>query len=109
MSDKQKSQDSSASSSSTYQLPHEKVLSQAARLSIVEDKPIMMDYWVDSLNSSSGVIIGVREGGEKLLVKSEDEYTSNICKIYKVNDVFICMTENSIYLVSNTIKSKRIS
>jgi hypothetical protein len=105
MSDKSKSQESSA----TYQLPPATVLTQAVRLSIVEDKPIMMDYWVDSLNPSSGVIIGVREGGEKLLVKSEDEYTSNVCKIYKVQDVFICVTENSIYLVSNSIKSKRIS
>lgn len=107
MSDKTKSQDSS--SSSTYQLPPANVLSQAARLSIVEDKPIMMDYWVDSLNQESGVIIGVRENKEKLLVKSEDEYTSNVCKIYKVDNVFICVTENSIYLVSNNIKSKKIS
>lgn len=105
MSDKTKSQDNSA----TYQLPPATVLSQAVRLSIVEDKPIMMDYWVDSLNQASGVIIGVREGGEKLLVKSEDEYTSNVCKIYKVENVYICVTENSIYLVSNTIKSKKIS
>lgn len=105
MSDKTKTQDSSA----TYQLPPASVLSQAVRLSIVEDKPIMMDYWVDSLNQASGVIIGVRDGGEKLLVKSEDEYTSNVSKIYKVENVYICVTENSIYLVSNTIKSKKIS
>jgi hypothetical protein len=44
-----------------------------------------------------------------LLVKSEDEYTSPIGKIYKVDDCYICVTENSIYLVSASIKSKRIS
>lgn len=107
MSDKKKPTDNS--SSATYQLPPANALSQAVRLSIVEDKPIMMDYWVDSLNAESGVIIGVRENKEKLLVKSEDEYTSNVCKIYKVDNVFICVTENSIYLVSNNIKSKKIS
>ena len=105
MSDKIKSSDSS----STYQLPPAGVLSQATRLAIVEDKPIMLDYWVDSLNPSSGVIIGVKDTGEKLLVKSEDEYTSPVGKIYKVENSYICITENSIYLVSNSVKSKKIS
>ncbi len=92
-----------------YQLPPAAVFGHACKLAIVEDKPIMLDYWVDSLNTSSSVIIGVREGGEKLLVKSEDEYTSPVGKIYKVEDAYICVTENSIYLVSANVKTKRIS
>ena len=96
-------------SDSSYQLPPTSVFNHAAKIAIVEDKPIMLDYWVDSLNSGSGVIVGVRENSEKLLVKSEDEYTSPIGKIYKVDDCYICVTENSIYLVSSSIKSKRIS
>jgi hypothetical protein len=67
----------------------------------------MLDYWTDSL--SGKVIIGVRENGEKLLVKSEEEYTSPISKIYKVVDEYIIVTENSIYLVSAKIENKRIS
>jgi hypothetical protein len=82
-------------------------LQHAAKLSIVEDKPIMMDYWTNSLDKT--VLIGVRENKEKLLVKSEEEYTSPISKIYKVGNEFIIITENSIYIVDVEIPTKRIS
>jgi hypothetical protein len=96
--------------SEQYQLPPNAIFSHMSKLAIVEDKPIMLDYWVDSLNaSSSSVIIGVKENNEKLLVKSADEYTSPIVKIYKVENCYICVTENSIYLVSANIKTKRVS
>ena len=90
-----------------YQLPGSTTLSHAAKLSLMEDKPIMLDYWTGSLDKK--VLIGVRENQEKLLVKSEDEYTSPISKIFKVDDSYIIMTENSIYLVSSDIPNKRIS
>lgn len=92
--------------------PPSTVLMHAARIAILEDRPIMLDYWVDSmngLNSDEGIIIGVRVNGEKLLIKSKDEYTSPVNKIYKVDDCYICVTENSIYLVSSSIKTKRIT
>jgi hypothetical protein len=73
----------------------------------VDDKPIMMDYWTAS--QENNVLIGVRENGEKLLVKSEDEYTSPIEKIYKVDKEYIIVTENSLYIVSASIATKRIS
>lgn len=90
-----------------YRLPEMTTLQHAAKLSIVEDKPIMLDYWTSSLEKT--VIIGVKENGEKLLVKSQDEYTSGISKIYKVGTEYIIMTENSIYIVDVNIASKRIS
>jgi hypothetical protein len=96
-----------ASSDSNYRLPHTTTLQHCAKLSVVEDKPIMMDYWTQSCDQSA--LIGVRENEEKLLVKSEDEYTSPIAKIYKVETEYIIITENSIYLVSSDIPSKRIS
>lgn len=90
-----------------YRLPESTTLQHAAKLSIVEDKPIMLDYWTSSLEKT--VIIGVKEDGEKLLVKSQDEYTSSVSKIYKVGTEYIIMTENSIYIVDVNIASKRIS
>ena len=51
----------------------------------------------------------IRLNDEKLLVKSEDEYTSPISKIYKVESEYIIVTENSIYVVSAEISTKRIS
>ena len=90
-----------------YRLPEITTLHHATKLSIVEDKPIMMDYWTFSLDKT--VLIGVKENKEKLLVKSEDEYTSPISKIFKVGKEYIVITENSIYLVDVEIPTKRIT
>ena len=87
----------SSQEQSNYRLPHGTTMQHASKLAIVEDKPIMFDYWTGSLDKE--VLIGVRESGEKLLVKSEDEYTSPIAKIYKVESEYIIITENSIYLI----------
>ena len=95
------------SAEANYRLPGDNTLKHVTKLGIVEDKPIMMDYWASSCDKE--VLIGVREGGEKLLVKSEDEYTSPISKIYKVDKEYIIITENSIYVVSADIDTKRIS
>ena len=89
-----------------YRLPETNTLQNASKLAIIEDKPIMMDYWTHSLDKS--VLIGVKETEEKLLVKSEEEYTSPISKIYKVGREYIIITENSIYLVDVEIPTKRI-
>ena len=90
-----------------YRLPTDVTMKHAAKISIVDDKPIMMDYWTPSLDKT--IIIGVKDTGEKLLVKSEDEYTSPIANIYKVETEYIIVTENSIYLISNETPSKKIS
>ena len=79
-------------------LPSTACLSHCAKLGVSDDKPILMDYWTDSQEGK--IIIGMREDEEKLLVKSEDEFTSPISKIYKVENEYIIVTENSIYIVS---------
>lgn len=94
------------STTSNYPIPSNKTLQHCSKLSIGEDKPIMLDYWTASCDKD--VIIGLREGGEKLLVKSNEEYTSPISKIYKVEKEYIIITENSIYIVSNDIDAKPI-
>jgi hypothetical protein len=98
---------SAAGAGASYRLPSTLCMNHAIKLAIVEDKPIMLDYWTASLDKS--VVIGVGENKEKLLVKSEDEYTSTIAKIFKVETEYIIMTENSIYIVSNDIPTKRIN
>ena len=91
----------------TFRLPPTSIWESIAKLSIVEDKPIMLDYWKDSLEKK--VVIGVRENtDEKLLVKNSEEYTSPIVNLLKSGDVLIICTENSIYLVSSEIKKKFI-
>ncbi len=90
-----------------YRLPSEITLKHAAKLAVVEDKPIMLDYWTSSLDKKS--LIGVKDSGEKLLVKSEDEYTSPISKFYKSGTEYIIITENSIYLVASDIPTRKIT
>ncbi len=92
----------------TYRLPCDTTLQNASKLSIVEDKPVLFDYWADSLDKKA--LIGVREGtGEKLLVKSAEEYTSPIAKFYKSLTEYIVITENSIYVVASDIPTRKIS
>ena len=88
-------------------LPSTKTLQHASKICIAEDRPIMLEYWAQSLEKT--VLIGVKEDGDKLLVKSEDEYTSTIVKIFKVDDDFIILTENSLYIVDAGCPTKRIS
>lgn len=127
-----------AKATASYRLPSNVTMKHAARLSINDDKPIMMDYWYPSLEKKA--ILGLRENGEKLLVKNEDEYTSTIKKFYRAPseqikcvkcnvDVdpprcekcakgpkeappdcneYIIITENSIYLVDGNIPNKKI-
>ena len=94
-------------SETNYSAPSNTCLQHAVKIAIVEDRPIMMDYWTNSHDNN--VLIGVKEDGEKLLVKSEDEYTSPISKIFKVDTEYIIVTENSLYIVDSTIPTKRIS
>ena len=94
-------------SENNIRLPSNNTLQHAAKIAIVDDRPIMLDYWAPSLEQK--VLIGVREDGEKLIVKSEDEYTSSITKIFKVETDYIVLTENSLYIIDVNCPTKRIS
>jgi hypothetical protein len=121
MSNQQSQSQSNNLTASGYRLPSVKTLVNAAKIAISEDKPILMDYWTDSIDKTA--IIGLKEGQlicnpdgtetagpqEKMLVKSEEQYTSFITKIFKVEKDYIIITENSIYLVDVDIQTKRIS
>jgi hypothetical protein len=100
-------QSTPAQSTSNIRLPSDLTNQHASKLAIVEDKPIMLDYWVSSLEKKA--LIGVRENGEKLLVKSAEEYTSPISKFYKSATEYIIITENSIYIVSADIQTRKLA
>ena len=98
---------SAAAATAGFRLPSNTCMQHASKLAIVEDRPIMLDYWTQSIEKK--VIIGVKENGEQLLVKSEEEYTSPIGKIFKIESEYIILTENSLYIVSSDIQSNRIN
>jgi hypothetical protein len=89
-------------------LPHATTLLHASRLAIQQDKPIQLDYYVESATNKA--FIGEDpETKEKMLVKSNEEFTSLIAKIYKVQEDFLILTENSIYIVSGKVQKRRIN
>ena len=86
-------------------LPSAGVMLRAAQIAIDDDRPIMLDYWADS--KAKKCCIGVKEG-IKYIVKSEQEYTSTIEDIKKVDGCYIVLTENSLYIVSQDIPVRKI-
>jgi len=107
-------------------LPSIKTMQEASKLAIVEDRPLMLDYWLGSIKKTN--IIGVNESmengvkvTEKLLVRNSDEYTSPIAKVFRVKTgtpdketgeelvEYIILTEHSIYIVDSKIPVKPIS
>jgi hypothetical protein len=89
-------------------LPHPTTLLHAAKLAILQDKAIQLDYYTDSATNKA--FMGEDpDSKEKMLVKSNDEFTSTIQKIYKVQEDFIIITENSIYIVNGKIQKRRVN
>jgi hypothetical protein len=87
--------------------PSAQVLVHAAKLAMEQDKPILLDYYADT--ASGKAFLGEdQETKEKMLIKSSEEFTSLVQKVYKVQDDYIIMTENSIYVASGKIQKRRI-
>jgi hypothetical protein len=86
-------------------LPPAGILIRAAQIAIDEDRPILLDYWRDSCERKC--CVGVKDD-TKYLVKSESEYTSTIQRLFKSEGCYIVLTENSLYVVSETIPVRKI-
>jgi hypothetical protein len=96
-----------AAPSTPSPVPSPQVLVHAAKLAMEHDKPIQLDYYKDSANQKA--FLGEdQETKEKMLIKSNEEFTSLVQKVYKVQDDYIITTENSIYIVSGKIQKRRI-
>jgi hypothetical protein len=97
----------SESNTTTTSIPNAKVLHHAAKIAMEEDCPILLDYYTDSVNG--GAFLGQHTStSDKMLIKSSEEYTSTIKKIFKVEDSYIILTENSLYIVHSDIKKRRV-
>ena len=92
----------------TNDLPTDKTLLHAARIALDQDKPIMMDYFLPTRDGTAFLGEDVTTK-EKSLVKSAEEYTSPIQKVFGTKTEYIIVTENSIYIVAGSIKKKNIS
>jgi len=97
-----------ATTATTEVLPAPATLLQAAKLAIEQDRAIMLDYYRQTANATA--FLGEDpETKERILVKSKDEFTSLIKKLYKVGEDFIILTENSLYVVSGKIQKRKVN
>ncbi len=89
-------------------IPSPAVLTQAAKLAVQQDKPILLDYYLDTATGKA--CLGEdNDTKEKVLVKNVEEYTSLIQKIFKAAEDYLIVTENSIYIASGKIQKKKIA
>ena len=83
-------------------LPNPTTLLQAAKIAMEQDRAIMLDYFRQTANGTA--FLGEDpETKDKILVKSKDEFTSMIKKLYKAGDDFIILTENSNEKLDETV------
>ena len=96
----------------TADIPSDKVLSNAAKLAIAQDKPILLDYYRET-RAGTAFLGEEKDTKEQILFKNAEEYTSPIQNKYRVvsGDLteYLFITENSIYIVHGAIKKKEIS
>lgn len=89
-------------------MPSPQTMMQAAKLALNEDRAIMLDYYRESCKGSA--FLGEDgETKERILVKSKEEFTSLIKKLYKVGEDFIVITENSVYVVGGNIQKRKVN
>lgn len=89
-------------------LPNPTTLLQASKIAMEQDRPIMLDYFRQTANGTA--FLGEDpDSKERILVKSKEEFTSLIKKLYKVGEDFIILTENSLYIVSGKIQKRKVN
>jgi hypothetical protein len=97
-----------ATTASTEPLPSPATLLQAAKFAIEQDRAIMLDYYRQTANGTA--FLGEDPSTqERILVKSKEEFTSLVKKLYKAGDDFIILTENSLYIVSGKIQKRKVN
>jgi len=97
-----------APSNASELLPGATTLRECAKLAIEQDRAIMLDYYRETANGTAFLGEDL-ETKERILVKSKEEFTSLVKKIYKVGDDLIVATENSLYIVSNKMLKRKVS
>lgn len=100
----------SESSATSISPPHYETLKHASVLAIKQDKPIMLDYFAHAQLKKCS--LKRTTDGDTILYKSQEEYTSPLKKVFKIDKSngpngcdMICISENSIYIVHSNIMS----
>jgi hypothetical protein len=95
-------------SGASEHLPSPQTMLQAAKIAIEQDRAVMLDYFRQT-HAGTAFLGEDPETKERILVKSKEEFTSLIKKLYKVGEDFIILTENSLYIVSGKIQKRKVN
>jgi hypothetical protein len=90
-------------------IPSAVCMLHAARLAMKDDMPIQLDYFADSANNKAFIGEDATDAKKRVLVKSKEEFTSLIQRLFKAGDDMLIATENSIYVVSGKIQKRRVN
>lgn len=90
-------------------IPDNKTLLYAAKIATEKDKPILLDYYADSMTGKAFLGVSKENPVENILIKNRQEFTSPIVKKQMVGNPqgradIIVETENSIYIISGKIQ-----
>jgi hypothetical protein len=91
--------------SKTVDLPLDSTLIYAMQLAIKKDKPIILTFWMDSLENKI-VFLHNKSEKETIVYKSPEEYTSPLVQKYTNKTDVICETENSLYIMRNGMATR---
>ena len=78
--------------------PSSKTIKKACQLSKSLNKPIKLNYYIDSLKGSVCI---TSHKNDKIIYK---EYTKPIKNTFKIDTNYIIVTEDTIYIISTKIK-----
>ena len=84
--------------SKSTELPIDGTMIYAMQLALKKDKPIILTFWMDSLEKKICFLHDETEK-ETILFKSPEEYTSPMIQKYNNKTDVICETENSLYII----------
>lgn len=90
-------------------IPSAVCMLHAARLAMKDDMPIQLDYFADSANNKAFIGEDATDAKKRVLVKSKEEFTSLIQRLFKAGDDMLIATENSIYVVSGKVQKRRVN
>ena len=95
-----------SSTMESSKLPLNETLQKAAEISMKEDKPICLDYFMLSITALC--CIARDKLGNKVLFKNDTEFTSPLLHMFKVEATkdyseYIFETQNSVYVVSGNM------
>lgn len=89
-------------------VPHDISLRQAFRWSMEQDKPIMTDYYLDSMQGRCRLV--KTQDKDTILFKNSEEHTSPLKRLVQIDGSktsngfdLLCVSENSIYVVHSNI------